>query len=195
MKSILIIAALALVSVSAMAQTSAPAAERAIKLSIEINASVADVWSRWTTPEGIAKFFAPACEVDAVPLGRYNIYFAPNAPVGQKGAEGNHIMAIQDKKMLSFTWDAPPSFPEIRKQRTLVILRFTSLAEKKTLVTLTQTGWGEGQDWDTVYGYFGKAWGEIVLPFLKYSLENGPVDMSDFPRSAPKGLTPAVVLK
>ena len=33
------------------------------------------------------------------------------------------ILAFQEKKMLSFTWNAP-SLPEARKQRTHVTLRF-----------------------------------------------------------------------
>jgi uncharacterized protein YndB with AHSA1/START domain len=126
-------------------------------------------------------------------LGFMEILFMPSAPEGQRGAENNRVLAVQDKQMLSFTWDAPPQFPEIRKQRTVVVVRLEKLGEKKTKVSLNQMGWGSTADWDTVYGYFTKAWSTFVLPNLKYSLEVGPVDWNDFPNKLPKNLLPATL--
>lgn len=156
--------------------------DRAIKLEIVIAASVKKVWDAWTTPAGIKSFFGKDCHIELRALGPYEIFFNPSAPPGKRGAEDNLILAIQEGKMLSFTWDAPPLFPEIRKQRTSVVLRFNELAPNKTRVTLTQNGWGEGEDWDKVYDYFSKAWGEVVLPFLKHSLEVGPIDWNNPPQ-------------
>ena len=93
--------------------------------------------------------------------------------------------------MLSFTWDAPPQWPEIRKQRTVVSVRLYKITDTETLVTLSQTGWGVGPEWDVVYDYFGKAWGGFVLPNLKYSLEVGAINWKDFPKNTPQGLKPA----
>lgn len=166
--------------------------ERAINLSIEINAPVEKVWSQWTTSEGISKFFAPASRIEAKPMGHFDIYFFPNAPEGSRGAEGNFVLALDEGKMLSFTWDAPPQFPEIRKQRTFVAVRLEKLDDVRTRVSLVHTGWGSGAKWDAVYTYFGDAWGQVVLPFLKYSLEKGPVDWTDFPKKLPTGLKPAI---
>jgi hypothetical protein len=69
--------------------------------------------------------------------------------------------------MLSFTWNAPPSLPEIRKQRTHVTVRFYSLGEKQTRVTLDHDGWGRSADWLKTRAYFEKAWGTFVLPNLR----------------------------
>jgi uncharacterized protein YndB with AHSA1/START domain len=165
--------------------------EKILGLSIRINAPIDSVWSRWTTEKGIKKFFAPACRLELQTFGHLDILFAPDAPAGQRGAENNMVLAVQDKKMISFTWDAPPQWPEIRKQRTLVAVRFYRITDTETLVTLTQTGWGIGAEWDVVYDYFGKAWGGFVLPNLKYSLETGPINWKDFPKNAPQGLKPA----
>jgi uncharacterized protein YndB with AHSA1/START domain len=165
--------------------------EKILGLYIKINAPLDSVWSRWTTEKGIKKFFAPACRLEAKPLGHLDIFFAPDALPGQRGAEDNVVLAIQDKKMISFTWDCPPQWPEIRKQRTIVAVRFYSTSTTETLVTLTQTGWGLGAEWDTVYTYFGNAWAGFVLPNLKYSLEVKAVDWTNFPQNAPKGLKPA----
>jgi hypothetical protein len=77
--------------------------------------------------------------------------------------------------MLSFDWNAPPSLPEARAQRTFVVLRFEPLADKLTRVTLHHTGWGSGGEWNKACGYFDRAWGN-VLGNLKKRFEQGPQD-------------------
>jgi hypothetical protein len=86
------------------------------------------------------------------------------------------MLAIEPFKMISFTWNAPPEFPDIRKQQTHVIVRFYELADNKAKVTLTQDGWGSGDEWQKVRAYFARAWGEIVLPGLRERFINGPID-------------------
>lgn len=161
-------------------------ADRAIRMEIEINAPVQKVWWAWTTGEGAKTFFSPANKIELRVLGVYEFYFNPDGEPGKRGAEGTVLLAIQNEKMLSFAWDAPPEYPEIRKQRTSVVVRFIKLSENKTKVMLTQTGWGEGGEWDKVYNYFVRAWGEQVLPFLKYSLEQRPIDWNNPPSSLGK---------
>ncbi len=160
--------------------------ERSIRLEIVVNAPVEKVWQAWTTRAGIQSFFAPDCNIDLRVLGKYEILFAPQAPAGLRGAEDNLILAIQERKMFAFTWDAPPDFPVIRKQRTSVVLRFTRIDQNKTKVDLTHSGWGEGDEWNKVYNYFIVAWGDIVLPFLKHSLESGPIDWKNPPQKLEK---------
>ena len=160
--------------------------ERAIKLEILLNAPVERVWKAWTTTEGIRSFFAPDCDIDLRVLGKYDILFAPGAPVGFRGAENNLILAIQEGKLLSFTWDAPPMFPNIRKQRTSVVIRLTQLDPNKTKLSLTHSGWGDDEEWNKVYDYFIVAWGEVVLPFLKHSLDSGPIDWKNPPNKLRK---------
>ena len=162
--------------------TAARDADRTIKLEIIIQAPAEKVWWAWTTRDGIKSFFAPDCDIDLRVLGKYEILFAPSAPPGRRGAEGNLILAIQEGKMLSFTWDAPPKFPEIRKQRTSVVIRLVPLNQNTTRLEFRQTGWGEGEDWTKVHDYFVSAWGDVVLPHLKHSLEVGPIDWKNPPQ-------------
>jgi uncharacterized protein YndB with AHSA1/START domain len=164
--------------------------EKNISQYITINASVDSVWSRWSSEKGLEKFFAPDCVLELKTFGKLEILFAPKAPAGQRGAENNMVLAFEEKKMISFTWDAPPQFPQIRAQRTLVTIRMYSVNENQTIVTLTHTGWGQGKDWQTVREYFERAWGSFVLPNLKYSLEQKRMNWSD-PTSNPKDLKPA----
>ena len=78
-----------------------------------------------------------------------------------------------------FTWNAPPDYPNVRGQLTHIIVRFEDLGENETKVMLTHDGWGVGDEWDQVYGYFTEAWQNVVLMRLKQRFETGPVDWSD----------------
>jgi uncharacterized protein YndB with AHSA1/START domain len=151
------------------------AAERAIEKSIEVPASLDDAWAAWTTREGIVSFFAPDAEIDARSGGAFHIYIDPGAPAGMKGADGMRFMSIQAKKFVSFEWNAPPSLPEARAQRTFVVVRFESISDKLTRVRLHHTGWGDGGQWDQAYNYFDRAWGS-VLANMKKRFESGPID-------------------
>ena len=153
----------------------AQAAERALEKEVVIAASLDDAWNAWTTREGIVSFFAPDAQIDARVGGAFQIYMDPGAQPGMKGADDMRYLAIQPKKMISFDWNAPPSLPEARAQRTLVIVRFAPLAENSTRVTLHHTGWGDGGEWDKSYAYFDRAW-SYVLGNLKKRFELGPQD-------------------
>lgn len=152
--------------------------ERAITETITVKANVGDVWNAWTTNDGIKSFFAPEANVEARVGGPFQIYMDPLAPPGMKGADDMVFLAVQDKKMISFTWNAPPSLPEARKQRTVVIVRFTPRGELLTDVTLNHVGWGDAatdNEWGKAHDYFAKAWPN-VLKNLKKRFDDGPVD-------------------
>jgi uncharacterized protein YndB with AHSA1/START domain len=150
-------------------------ADRAINEKVTVKANVDDVWKAWTTTEGIKTFFAPDAKVELRVDGPFEIYINPLAEPGQKGADDMRILAFQDKKMLTFTWNAPPSLAEARKQRTVVIVRFISRGDALTDVTLQHVGWGEGGEWDKAFDYLTKAWSS-VLKNLKKRFDDGPVD-------------------
>ena len=151
------------------------AAERAIDKQVVVNAPIADVWNAWTTTEGVKTFFAPDARVEARVGGPFEIYINPYAEPGMKGADDMKFMALQPPTMLSFTWNAPPSNPEVRAQRTLVIVRLKALDDKRTEVTLHHVGWGDGEKWDAAYAYFNGAWGN-VLANLQKRFTDGPID-------------------
>ncbi len=154
------------------------APERVISESITVKANLDEVWRAWTTTEGIKSFFAPDAKVDAKVGGPFEIYMDPMAAPGMKGADDMVFLAVQEKKMISFTWNAPPSLPEARKQRTVVVVRFASRGDTLTDVTLIHSGWGEpgpDNEWGKAYDYFSKVWPN-VLKNLKKRFEEGPVD-------------------
>ncbi|MBL8519431.1 MAG: SRPBCC domain-containing protein [Betaproteobacteria bacterium] len=157
------------------AALNASAAERALNVETTVKATPREVFRTWTTTEGIKTFFAPGGVIEPKSNGLYEIHMNPFAPPGERGADDMRILGLQEDKMLSFTWNAPPHLPEARKQRTTVIVRFAPAGDSETRVTLHQTGWGDGGEWDKAYDYFSKAW-PFVLANLKKRFEAGPVD-------------------
>ncbi len=147
--------------------------DRVIRGEVVVDADVQEVWDAWTTEDGITSFFAPACHVEPRVDGAYEIFFLPDAEPGSKGGEDLRVLTFEPGKMLSFTWNAPPHMPYVRRQRTSVVLRFAVTEDGRTRVTLTHGGWGEGNT---------SAWNDVVLPRLAHRFSVGPVDWDDPPR-------------
>ena len=148
---------------------------RAVEGEVVVNAPIEQVWRAWTTPEGAQAFFAPRCTIDLRPGGKYEMLFDLEAEPGKQGGEGVIVLALQPPTMLSFTWNAPPGLPEIREQRTHVMVFLEAQGPSRTRVTLRHDGWGEGAGWDAAFAYFERAWKQAVLPRLKYRFEHGPI--------------------
>lgn len=138
---------------------------REIRKEIVVDAPVADVWSAWTTVEGLTSFFAPRARMELRVGGPFEILFDSTAPAGLQGSEGCVVLGFEPGKLLSFSWNAPPKFPNVRKERTRVDLHFEAVDASRTKVTLVETGWGEGDEWDQVYQYFNVAWGYVMGAF------------------------------
>ena len=158
---------------------SAHAAERSIDKDVIVAAPVEAVWQDWTSKAGIESFFAPEAEIDARVGGAFHIHMDPYGEPGMKGADEMRFMALQAPTMLSFDWNAPPSLPQARQQRTFVIVRLADVDGKSTRVTIHHVGWGDGGEWNKTYAYFDNAWG-YVLGNLKKRHEAGPIDWTDW---------------
>ncbi|MGE5798138.1 MAG: SRPBCC family protein [Ignavibacteria bacterium] len=157
-------------------------AERSIYAEINVPAKLEEVWEAWTTEEGVKSFFAPACHIVFRVKGPYEMYFNQSAEAGKKGGEGNIILAYETNKMISFTWNAPPTMPTVRQQLTHVTIRFTEQDDNTIKVTLNHDGWGDGEEWDKAFNYFDRQWNNVVLPMLKYRFENGSVNWKNPPK-------------
>jgi uncharacterized protein YndB with AHSA1/START domain len=148
---------------------------RSINKEVTIPVGIDEAWNTWTTKQGLESFFAPECHVELELFGRLEIFFIPDAESGSKGAENNKILAVEPNRMFSFTWDAPVTTPEVRKQRTSVVLKFEMIGEDKTRIFMCHTGWGDGDEWDRAFDYFNDAW-DVVLKRLEIRYEGGPID-------------------
>lgn len=157
----------------------AGAAERALDKEVVVKATPEQLWSAWTTREGIRSFFAPDAVVEPRVGGAFHIHMDPGGEPGMKGADDMRFMALQPPRMLSFDWNAPPSLPEARAQRTFVIVRFVPLDDGRTRVTLHHVGWGDGGEWDKAYAYFDRAWNGVMAS-LQQRFEKGPRDWTEW---------------
>ena len=164
-------AAIGLAVIAALAH----ADERRLFKEVVVKAPVEDVWKAWTTAEGIQSFFAPEAVVQPRPDGAFHLHFNPYAPPGLKGADDMRVMALQDQRLLSFTWNAPPHLPEVRSQRTFVTVRMEPAGAGETRVGIHHSGWGDGGQWEQAYDYFDKAWVNVLASLQKRFVE-GPVD-------------------
>ena len=138
------------------------AGEKFIKKEIVIEASLDEVWTDWTTSEGITSFFAPEANIELKVGGAFEIIFLQNAEAGQRGCDDCKILSYLPEKMLSFQWMAPPHMPEVRKFKNWVVLEFESINYNRTKLSLHHYGWEEGEEWQAAYDYFDEAWTMVL---------------------------------
>ena len=141
-----------------------------IKKTKVVNGLVSEIWKKWTTHEGLKTFFGTDNKIELKPGGAFEIYFIEKNPYGLKGSEGCQIISFLPERMLSFTWNAPPQFPDIRnhEHKTWVVMNFRIMPNTSTEVEINHLGWLDGEEWDKVYDYFDKAW-DTVLDWLDKS--------------------------
>jgi len=152
---------------------------RTLRKEVEVKAALPEVWSAWTTVDGVKGFFAPEARIELRPGGAYEMVFSPAAPIGQKGGEGCRVLSLLPMEMVSFEWNFPPSIPSLRgaNAKTWVVVQLAETAPGMVRVRLSQLGWQHGEDWDKGFAYFDRAWG-IVLERLQRRFASGPLDWS-----------------
>lgn len=172
-----------LAAVPAAAFPPPDSALRAIRYDFTVAAPPAAVWRAVSTAEGLRSFFAPGAEIELRAFGKFSIQFDPSKP--GTTAEENVVLAVEPERLLSTTWNAPPAYPSVRAQRTLLQFRLTPAGEARTRVTIVQSGFGTGKEWDDTYNYFTGAW-TWVAAALQHRFEHGPVDWSAPPDLLPR---------
>jgi uncharacterized protein YndB with AHSA1/START domain/uncharacterized protein YciI len=145
--------------------------DRILHVEVVAKGTPSEIWPMWTTNEGLRSFFAEDCNVELRPGGPFEIYFSKTEPYGQRGSEDCKVLSYLPNRLLSFEWNAPPKFGEIRDIRTIINVQLTPVGSDSTRVTLDQLGWGTGDNWDSLHDYFDKAW-HFVLENLKKTVES-----------------------
>src|SRR5262245_63345739 len=134
--------ALILVCAAAIAQqpsspvrvTRLTAPEKALKFEVIVPAKISDVWTAFTTSEGLNTWLWQDCTVDLRPGGEWTVHY----PGGKTG--GGTIVSFDKGRRIVIRALAPEQFPEVRRTRTLATFDFRPIGSQ-TRVTLTQTGW------------------------------------------------------
>lgn len=149
--------------------TKVPAPNKALIFEANIPASLSDVWAAFTTSDGLSTWLTPGATVELRKGGDWTARF----PGG--GTGGGTIQSFKPKKELVMSAMAPPQFPHVREERTTATWQFKAVDSKTTQVTLKQTGWKEGEEWDRAYAYLAD--GNVqVLETLRTRFEKGPID-------------------
>src|SRR6195952_5477334 len=138
--------ALALTATAACAQEPAKAvkaiaADKVLVLEVTVPAPLNAVWEAFTTSAGLSTWLTPGAVVDLRKGGEWTAHF----PGGSTG--GGTILSFQPKTELVMSAMAPDAFPHVRAERTTAAWRFRAEGGS-TIVTLKQTGWKEGAEWD-----------------------------------------------
>lgn len=148
-----------------------PDPARQVRAEIIVSAPAADVWTDWTTSEGVTGFLETPAAIEPRLGGKYEIYFVPGAPEGQRGSEGCTVLSWLPRRMLSFSWNAPPMYPSVRDgaEKTVVVVELFPIGPDSTKVTLTHHGWPAADaklanidEWNGAFEYFKKAWPNVL---------------------------------
>ena len=138
---------------------------RRFAVSREIGAPVSEVYAAWTNGPAFRAAFAPGldtlrADIDLAIGGRYEWLFD-----GVTGSNGCQVHSYVPDRMVSFTWNAPPS-QSTRGKHTWVVVEFEEGDTARTThVRLTHLGFGEGEEWDQTLAYFEKAWAFVLDTF------------------------------
>lgn len=134
---------------------------RSLTKVVTVAASPLDVWSVWTSNDGIASWWGPpASNIELRIGGAFELFFMPDAPEGLRGSDGCRVLAYVPGESFSFTWNAPPHLA-LREANTWVVLTFTP-SDIGTSVRLVHTGFLTGPDWDDYVAYFEDAWTAVL---------------------------------
>ncbi len=143
--------------------------EKALLFEVTVPASLDEVWAAFTTSEGLSTWLTPGAVVDLRKGGEWTAHF----PGGATG--GGTLIDFTPNSSIVMSAKAPPQFPHVASERTLATWTFKPEGEKATRVTLRQTGWKPGAEWDNAYEYLAKGNAQL-LDILRRRFESGPID-------------------
>jgi uncharacterized protein YndB with AHSA1/START domain len=143
--------------------------EKALLFEVKLPASQDAVWTAFTASDGLSTWLTPGAVVDLRVGGEWTAHF----PGG--GTGGGTIVSFTPKHTLVMSAMAPPMFPHVRAERTNATWEFTPIDASTTQLTLKQTGWKQGEEWDKAYAYLA-AGNAQLLETLQRRFEKGPID-------------------
>lgn len=145
--------------------------EKALRFEVTVPASREAVWQAFTTESGLATWLWRDVRVELREGGDWLVVF----PGGSTG--GGTIVSFEPFRRLTIAALAPEQFPTVRSQRTTATFEFEAVGAETTRVTLVQTGWQSGAEWDAAYEYLAKG-NATLLAQLHRRFVSGPIDWS-----------------
>jgi len=147
--------------------TKSASPEKQLRFEVTVPATLDDVWAAFTTRPGLITWLWSDVTVDLRPGGDWTVHY----PGGATG--GGTIVSLKPRQEVVMRAMAPERFPEVRRERTTAVFDFEAVGSK-TRVTLIQTGWKPGKEWDEAYEYLAKG-NAILLGSLYKRFAEGPI--------------------
>jgi uncharacterized protein YndB with AHSA1/START domain len=141
--------------------------EKALRFEVVVPGSLDQVWAAFTTNEGLAAWLWRDVRVDPRPGGDWLAIFP-------QSTAGGTIISLRPKAQLVIAALAPERFPTVRKEQTHATFEFAALTADSTRVTLVQTGWKTGDEWDAAYEYLADGNAELLTQLYQRFVA-GPV--------------------
>jgi uncharacterized protein YndB with AHSA1/START domain len=158
----------------ANAGSSAGRAERLLRHEFTVNAPASAVWRAWSSTAGLQSFLAAKANVELAIGGAYEVFFDPSDE--RFSTKGCKLMSYVPQEMISFQWTLPRDmFPELAGSPTWVVVQLRPAGADRTEVSITQLGWGTGENWDRAYDHMPAGW-QMVAKQLEQRFESGPID-------------------
>jgi uncharacterized protein YndB with AHSA1/START domain len=162
----------------AVTVTLAAQPEKALLFEVLVPASLHDTWTAMTTSDGLTTWLTPQAKVDLRPGGDWLAMWGANVAPG-----GGTIVAFEPEQSITIRAMAPESFPTVRRERTVALFSFSAVDAHTTRVTLRQTGWKQGEEWDKAYTYLARG-NAMLLNALRQRFVTGPTDWAAAMKSA-----------
>ena len=148
--------------------------QKALRFEVIVPASIDAVWEAFSTPAGLKTWLWSDVRVDLKPGGDWLVLF-PGRAGSPPSTGGGTIVSFVPRQRLEVRALAPERFPTVRQQRTTAVFEFERVTSQSTKVTLTQTGWKEGKEWDEAYEYLAAGNAELLAQlFARFT--SGPID-------------------
>jgi uncharacterized protein YndB with AHSA1/START domain len=141
--------------------------EKALRFEVVVAGSLDDLWAAFTTTDGLATWLWRDTRVDARPGGDWLVVFPHSTG-------GGTIVSLTPKRQLVIAALAPDRFPTVREERTRATFEFAAETPTSTKVTLVQTGWKSGPEWNAAYDYLADGNLELLMQ-LHRRFESGPL--------------------
>jgi len=177
---ILFAAAATLTAAGPVTTTKISSPEKALKFEVVVPASLDQVWTAFTTTPGLETWLWKDARVDLKAGGDWLVLFTP-ASTG-----GGTIISVKPKRELVIAALAPEQFPTVRRERTRATFSFSAVTPASTKVTLLQTGWKSGAEWDAAYDYLADGNAQLLTQ-LHQRFVSGPIAWPKGPATTPPG--------
>jgi len=138
----------------------------------EIEANVDDVWSAFTTTEGLKSWVAPLADIDFRVGGKWRANYNKDGKLGDATTIENTILCYDPKRMLSIKATTfPEGFEFVEAAReTWSVFYFAKVSDSKTKITIVGLGYSDSEQSKKMRAFFKPA-NKYSMDQLKAALE------------------------